>query len=64
MTVVNDDGKRVLLPGVYNIYIGGGQPGYSAGASTQFTILGDSTTLLDTCSEEVPRYFCADFDSM
>ncbi|KAK8795612.1 hypothetical protein WA158_000269 [Blastocystis sp. Blastoise] len=64
MSVVNDDGKRVVLPGDYSVYIGGGQPGYSSGISSQFSVEGSVPTLIDECPKEVPRYFCADFANM
>ncbi|KAK8791952.1 hypothetical protein WA158_005329 [Blastocystis sp. Blastoise] len=63
-SVVNMEGKRVLLNGQYEIYVGGGQPGFSSGLSHSFIVDNDHSILLDECSSDVQKYFCMDFTSL
>jgi len=40
LSTVDAAGVRRVMPGRYRVFIGGGQPGYAAGVSAEFTIAG------------------------
>jgi beta-glucosidase len=49
LSVVDADGKRRIIPGSVDVWVGGGQPvvrsglAKAAGAETKFAIIGDAT---------------------
>jgi hypothetical protein len=48
MSVIDDDGKRVIKPGAFVVSIGGGQPATNTGVvSGRFVITGKSTVVPD-----------------
>ncbi len=42
LSIVNEKGERVIAPGTYTLFVGGGQPG-TAGVEAKFTISGQET---------------------
>ena len=57
-SLVNENGKRMIYKGTYEITVGGGQKGYADVLTRNVLVQGPSTPI-DKCSDIT--YYCPDF---